>query len=149
MGRAGGRRGRSWPLRFRTRVPEPGTHDMAQTFDIRFARSVGIAALFADTANSLGWKGGGSLSIDAQGMSFALKRGVASLLAQRRSQRIPAQNIVQVYREGDALRVEFATDDNPRPVLPFWARNREAASQIVQLLPTLRTFEVEHGPPET
>jgi hypothetical protein len=27
-----------------------------------------------------------------------------------------------VYREGDALRVEFATDDNPRAVLPFWAR---------------------------
>jgi hypothetical protein len=122
---------------------------MGQTFDIRFARSSGIAALFDATGNSLGWKGGGRLSIDAQGISFALKRGVASLLARRRSQRIPAKNIREVYREGNALRVEFASNDDARVVLPFWARDRDTASQIVRLLPTLRTFEVENGPTET
>ena len=90
---------------------------MARTFDIRFDAA----------ANSFGWRGGGRLSVDTQGLSFALKRGIASLLARRRSQRIPADRIIEVYREGDALRVEFATDDNPRAVLPFWARNREAA----------------------
>jgi hypothetical protein len=117
---------------------------MAHTFDIRFARSGGIAALFDATENSFGWKGGGLLSIDAQGMSFALKRNIVSLLARRRSQRIPAEKIKEIYREGDALRVEFATDGNPRAVLPFWARDRDTAAQIVQLLPTSRTFELEH-----
>lgn len=111
---------------------------MAQTFDIRFAAG----------ENTFGWRGGGQLRVDTQGLSFALKRGLASLLARRRSQRIPAEKIIEVYREGDALRVEFATADNPRAVLPFWARNREAAAEIVRLLPTPRTFEVEHGPTE-
>lgn len=118
---------------------------MAQTFDIRFARSGGIAALFDAAENSLGWKGGGLLRIDAQGMSFALKRGVVSLLARRRSQLIPAEKIKEVYREGEALRVEFSTDENARAVLPFWAHDRETAARIVQLLPTARTFEVENG----
>ena len=77
---------------------------MAQTFDIRFDAA----------GNSFGWKGGGRLSVDSQGMSFVLKRGLASLLARRISQRIPAENIREVYREGEALRVEFATDENPR-----------------------------------
>ncbi len=112
---------------------------MARTFDIRFDAA----------ANSFGWSGGGQLSVDTQGLSFALKRGIASLLARRRSQRIPADRIIEVYREGDALRVEFATDDNPRAVLPFWARNREAAQQIVQLLPTSRTIEIEDSRQET
>jgi hypothetical protein len=118
---------------------------MAHTFDIRFARSGGIAALFDAAENSFGWKGGGLLSIDAQGMSFALKRNIVSLLARRRSQRIPAEKIKEIYREGDALRVEFAIEGNPRAVLPFWARDRDTAAQIVQLLPTSRTFELEHS----
>ncbi|HET9861993.1 MAG TPA: hypothetical protein VFP37_01005, partial [Steroidobacteraceae bacterium] len=119
---------------------------MAHTFDIRFARSAGIAALFEAAGNRFGWKGGGRLSIDAEGMSFALKRGALAPLARRRSQRIPAQTIREIYREGAALRVEFASDEDPRAVLPFWASNRETAAQIVQLAPTSRTFEVESEP---
>jgi hypothetical protein len=122
---------------------------MAHTFVIRFGKSAGLAGLLETPANSFRWKGSGSLSIDAQGLSIAVKRGFASLLARRRSQRIPADSIREVYREGDALRIDFATEDNPRAVLPFWARNRETAAQIVQLLPTLRTFEVEHGASES
>src|SRR5689334_17224820 len=98
MARSGEKRIRSWLSRFR-RSPEAGAQDMARTFDIRFDAA----------ANSFGWSGGGKLSVDTQGMSFALKRGIASLLARSRSQRIPADRIIEVYREGDALRVEFAT----------------------------------------
>jgi hypothetical protein len=122
---------------------------MAQTFDIRFARSGGMAAYFEAAGNSFGWRGGGRLSIDAQGMSFALGPGISTLLTRRRSQRVPAAAIKEVYREGTALRVEFASDENPRTVLPFWASSQETAAQIVQLAPTSRTFEVEHGPAES
>lgn len=106
---------------------------MAQTFDIRFDPA----------GNSFGWKGGGRLSVDSQGMSFALKRGVASLLARQRFRRIPADRIREVYREAETLRVEFATDDDARATLPFRARDRDTAARIVQLLPTLRTIELE------
>ena len=118
---------------------------MAQTFDIRFARSGGLAGFFETPANSFRWKGGGRLSVDAEGISVAVKRSVASLLLRHRSQRIPAQHIKEVYREGESLRVEFVTDENPRAVLPFWARDRDTAARIVELLPTSRTIEFEHS----
>jgi hypothetical protein len=119
---------------------------MTHTFVIRFGRSAGLAGLLEAPANSFRWKGSGSLSIDAQGLSIAAKRGILSLFARHRSQRIPASSITDVYREGEALRVEFATEANARTTLPFWAPDRETAAQIVQLLPTTRTFELEHGP---
>ena len=118
---------------------------MANTFDIRFDRAVGLAGILDAPANSLRWKGAGLLSIDAEGISVAVKRSLVSLLIRHRSQRIPAWNINEVYREGEALRVEFATEENPRAVLPFWTRDRDTAAQIMQLLPTTRTIELEHS----
>jgi len=118
---------------------------MADTFDIRFDRTTGLTSIFDAPANSLRWKGAGRLSVDAEGISVALKRSLVSLLTRQRSQRIPAQNIKEVYREGEALRVEFATDENPRAVLPFWTRDRDTAAQIMQLLPTSRTIEFENS----
>lgn len=122
---------------------------MAHTFDIRFDRVAGVASLLDTPQNRFGWRGGGRLYIDAQGISIAVKRGLLSLLARPRSQRIPAASIREVYREGDALRVEFASGEDPRITLPFWATDRATAAQIVQLLPTSRTVEVEHGPTES
>lgn len=116
---------------------------MAQTFDIRFARSAGLAAMLEAPSNSFQWTGNGSLSIDAQGISVAVQRGLLSLLSRNRTRRIPSASLSQVFREGDALRVEFATADATRASLKFWARDREAAAQIVRLMPTLRTIELE------
>jgi hypothetical protein len=121
---------------------------MPQTFDIRFDRVTGLSMLFDSPRNSFGWRGGGLLSVDAEGISVAVKRGVLSLLSRHRSQRIPAGSIREVYREGEALRVEFATGDNPRITLPFWAPDRATAAQIVESLPTTRTVEVEDEPGE-
>lgn len=112
---------------------------MAHTFDIRFDRATGLAALLQAPSNRFGWKGGGRLSIDAQGLEVAASR--------RRSQRIPAADIREVYREGDALRLEFAAGNEARSVLPFWARDRDTAARIVELLPTTRTVEVEEASP--
>ena len=118
---------------------------MANTFDIRFDRSVGLASIFDAPANSFRWKGAGELSVDAEGIRVALKRSLVSLLVRQRSRRIPAQDIKEVYREGEALRVEFATEENARTVLPFWTRDRDTAAQIVRLLPTSRTIELEES----
>ena len=116
---------------------------MAHTFDIRFARSAGLAGFFEAPANSFRWKGAGELRIDAQGISIAVKRGLLTLLSKR-SRRIAAGELTEVYREGDALRLEFGSD-RKREVLPIWATGNAAAAEIVKLLPTIRTVELEHS----
>ena len=118
---------------------------MAQTFDIRFARSAGLAAMLEVPENAFRWKGGGLLRIDAHGISIGLKRGLLALLGGKRTQRIPTENLRAVYREGDALRVEFQSGESARVVLPFWADDRETAEKIVRLLPTSQTVEIEHS----
>jgi hypothetical protein len=118
---------------------------MAQTFDIRFARSAGFAALLEVPENAFRWKGGGLLRIDAQSISFTLKRGLLAFFSGKRTRRIPAENLKAVYREGEALRVEFQIDETARMVLPFWAGDRDIAAQIVRLLPTSQTVEIEHS----
>jgi hypothetical protein len=113
---------------------------MAQTFDIRFARSIGLAAMFEAPSNRFRWKGAGRLSIDAEGVSFASKRSL--LTPFHRTCRYAAGDLTEVYREGDELRLEFGTVDK-REVLPIWASGSEEAAAIVKLRPTRRTVELE------
>lgn len=116
---------------------------MTQTFDIRFARSAGFAGLFERPANEFRWKGAGRLSIDASGIHIAVKRGLMSLFARAQSRRFATNSLVEVYREGNALRLEFSTQKTPRTVLPVWLSDSDAAARIVTLLPTQRSVELE------
>jgi hypothetical protein len=119
---------------------------VSHSFEIRFAPSAGIGAVLAAPANTLRWKGAGRISINSESVTIGVKRGFLSLLARNRSRRIPAEQLRAVYREGAELRLEFTGPRNAREVVPLWANDREAAAQIVQLIPTTRTFEVEHAP---
>ncbi|HWN48102.1 MAG TPA: hypothetical protein VNM71_12135, partial [Steroidobacteraceae bacterium] len=112
---------------------------MAQTFDIRFARSVGLTALLEVPLNRFRWKGGGHLRIDAKGISIGVKRGILALFGAGHTQRISNENLRAVYREGEALRVEYDTAESKRIVLPFWAGDSGTAAKIVRLLPTNQT----------
>ncbi len=114
---------------------------MAHTFDIRFARTVGLAALLEAPTNSFRWKGSGRLSIDPQGISIAVPRGLLALFP--RTRRVEAADLKGVLREGQALRVEFS-DGLERMVVPFWVRDPRTAEEIVRLLPTTRTVELDH-----
>jgi hypothetical protein len=114
-----------------------------RTFDIRFAKSEGLAALFEAPGNRRGWKGSGRLSIDSDGISIAMKRGLPPLLS-RRPRRFAAHELTEVYREGDALRLGFGADDS-REVLPIWTSGSAVAAEIVKLLPTRQTVELEHS----
>jgi hypothetical protein len=116
---------------------------LTHTFDIRFARSAGFGAWLEEPGNRFRWKGAGRLSISRDGITIAAKRSLASLFRGAAPRRIPAENLKEVYREGAALRFEFSTTDNPREVVPLWVRDRETAANIVQLLPTTRTVELE------
>jgi hypothetical protein len=116
---------------------------MARTFDIRFARSDGIAALLETPANTFRWRGDGSLRIDGSRLDIQRKRGLHSLLARQSHFRIHAADLREVTREGDALRIEFGVPGSRRVVLPFWVRDRAEAAEIVRLMPTDRTVESE------
>jgi len=118
---------------------------MAQTFDIRFGRFAGLAGLFEAPTNEYRWKGAGRLTIDASGVSIAARRGLMTMFARARARRIAANDLLEVYREGNALRLEFSTRESLRSVLPFWVDDRNAAAQIVTLLPTPHTVEIEDG----
>ena len=125
-----------------------GRRSWRETFDIRFARSAGLAGLFEAPANEFRWKGAGQLSIDASGISIAVKRGLLTLFARATHRAAsPTNSLIEVYREGNALRLEFSTQDSPRTVLPVWVSDRDAAAQIVTLLPTERSVELEDVAP--
>jgi hypothetical protein len=115
---------------------------MTHTFDIRFEQASGLGALLEAPGNSFRWKGNGQLRVDAGGIHVSAGRSLWSLMRER-ARRIPAADIKEVYREGEALRLEFATPDTRRVVLPFWAKDRQTAARIVSLLPTTRTVEME------
>jgi hypothetical protein len=119
---------------------------MPQTFDIRFARSAGLAAILEEPSNRFRLKGAGLLSIAADGVTFAARRSLLSVFTHARSRRIAAANLREVYREGDALRIEFATPESPREVMPFWVDDRRTGSEIVRLMPTSRTVELDDAP---
>jgi hypothetical protein len=118
---------------------------LSQTFDVRFAPTEGLAAVLAAPANTLRWKGAGRISIQPGAITIAVKRGLLTAFARDRSRRITAGQLREVYREGAALRLEFSSPGNAREVLPLWANDREAAAEIVRLLPTSRTVEVEQA----
>lgn len=118
---------------------------MAHTFDVRFASSAGLAAVLAEPANTLRWKGTGRISIQPGAVTIAVKRGLFNAFPRENSRRIPAEQLREVYREGNSVRLEFASSSNTREVLPLWTDDREAAAEIVRLLPTTRTVEVEQA----
>lgn len=118
---------------------------MTHTFDIRFASTAGLAAWLEAPVNRFRWKGAGRLSITSDGITIAGRRGFSSLFRLAPSRRIPASDLKDVYREGAALRLEFATAESAREVVPLWVKDRETAANIVQLLPTTRTVEFEES----
>lgn len=118
---------------------------MARTFDIRFARSDGIAALLATPANTFRWRGAGSLRIDGSRLDIRQKPGIHTLLTRHTHFRLNAADLREVAREGDALRIEFGVPGTRRGVLPFWVRDRKVAEEIVRLMPTDRTVETDEA----
>jgi hypothetical protein len=122
---------------------------VTHTFDIRFAPSAGVAAWRLEPVNRFRWKGTGKLSIAADSITIAARRGFISRFRRLQSRRIEAVDLKEVYREGAALRLEFSTADCAREVLPLWVDDRETAASIVQLLPTTRTVELDDAPSRT
>ena len=115
---------------------------MTHNFEIRFARSVGLAGLLEAPSNPFRWKGSGRISVDPKGIRIAVRRGPLTMFAPR-ARRIRFDQLTDVYREGATLRIEFGTPEGARVILPFWAKDRASAAEMVKLLPAPRSVELE------
>ena len=116
---------------------------MPRTFDIRFARATGLAAILEAPANTFRWRGAASLSIDERGLEIEPKRGRHSLCSRRPRFRINTADLREVSRAADALRIEFGMPGARRAIVPVWARDSDTAAEIMRLVPTHRTIETD------
>jgi hypothetical protein len=83
----------------------------------------------------------GSVRIEEQGVQISSRR--LTLLGFRQAEQfIHRSEILQVYREGDAIRIDLQGEAR-RPFVRFCAEDAARAAEIVKLLPTTRTIELE------
>jgi hypothetical protein len=86
----------------------------------------------------------GSVQVDEQGVQISSRRP-ALLGLHRVEQFIHRSEILQVYREGDAIRIDLQGEPR-RSFVRFYAQDAARAAEIVKALPTTRTLEIEAGP---
>src|SRR6476659_9242649 len=116
---------------------------MPRTFDIRFARATGFAAILEAPANTFRWRGFASLRIDDAGLEIAPKRDLSSLFARRPRFRINTADLREVSRAAAAVRIEFGVPGARRAVGPGWAPEPDPAAEIMRRVPTRRTIETD------
>jgi len=125
-------------------------HSDASTreFKVRFTQDRGALARLRKPSNKFGWVGSGVLCFDERGLEIAARQ--SSFFGLRRTRRrLHAGEIRDAHREGAAIRITLL-DGAHQQVLRLWADDTDAAAQIISLLPTSRTVEVdgaEDNPP--
>lgn len=110
-------------------------------FAVRFTKEPGRLAWLHKPSNQFGWTGTGLLRFDERGLEITARR--LTVFGPRRMRRmLHAAEIRDAGREGAAIRITLR-DGARRHVLPLWTENAAAATQIMALLPTSRTVEVD------
>jgi hypothetical protein len=128
-------------------IPSPADPGAApREFPVRFAPTTGLSALVRKPSNSFGWVGPGTLCFDDQGVHVSAKR-LTLLGLQRARVIIQPTEIHDVYREGNTVQVDLRGGTRRR-FFRFWAPSTAAAAEIVRLLPTKRTIELETTSPD-
>jgi hypothetical protein len=122
-------------------VPLPVPRALPRTFPVRFNATPGLASLLRPARNSYRWVGSGTVVLDEHGIQITAKR--LTLLGPRRTEHfIHPSEIREVYREGDTIRIDL-NGAARRTFVRLWAEDAARASEIVRLLPTSRTIEIE------
>src|SRR5690348_3189451 len=109
----------SAPFKVHSADKQPPAGARVHTFDIRFARSIGMAGFFEAPSNEFGWKGTGRLTVGSKGIGITVKSGLSRLFS-RSSRHFSAGSLTEAYREGDSLRLVFAEGDRHK-TLAVWA----------------------------
>ncbi|HEY8509033.1 MAG TPA: hypothetical protein VIL32_11790 [Steroidobacteraceae bacterium] len=111
-------------------------------FDIWFAPERGLLSLLQTPANSFGWVGRGMLLFEPHGLRFRAARN-RLLQFLRADHFIALSEVAEVYREGNAIRVQLRSRDPSKPFVSFWASDPASAANIVGLMPTAATVELD------
>lgn len=120
-------------------------HADHRAFPVRFTPTSGVTGLLRPEQNSsFRWVGVGSVLLDERGVHITARR-LALFGLYRTTRLIHPHEIREVYREGNGIRIDLQTGAQ-RCFLRFWAADADSAAEIVDLLPTSRTIELERAP---
>jgi hypothetical protein len=126
--------------------PNLGTEGTeAPEFQVLFSRPAEFAGRPDPRPNSFRWSGSGTIHVMERGLLIIARRRSAMAFHTTEQRFVPAGEICDVYREGNAVRVELRRDLPQRDYFQFWTADAATAGTIVRLLPTTRTIEYE-GP---
>jgi hypothetical protein len=118
----------------------------APEFKVHFSRPAQSANRPELESNSFRWAGTGALHIFERGVLVVAKRRFPLGFRTLDERFVPASEIADVYREGNAVRVDILGAPRRREFFQFWTPDAVTAGTIVRLLPTTRTIEYEGTP---
>jgi hypothetical protein len=118
-------------------LPRPNPRE----FPVRFTPNPGLRSLLRRPPNTRGWVGAGAILIDQQSLRITAKR-LTPLGLRRTLDFVHQSEIREVYREGNAIRVDLLDEERPG-YFCLWAEDAESAAEIVRRLPTSSTVEIE------
>jgi hypothetical protein len=96
--------------------------------------------------NTFRWTGPGTIHILERGLLVMTRRRSPLGFRTADERFVPASEICEVFRDGDAVRVDLRADSRSAAFFQFWTGNPAIAGTIVRLLPTTRTIEYEVAP---
>lgn len=115
----------------------------APEFPVTFSRPSDITGRPDTWPNSFRWFGKGTLRVTERGLLVSAKRRFAIGFHATEQRFVPATEISDVCREGNAVRVDLRGEPRNRDFFQFWTGDTSTAGTIVRLLPTKRTIEYE------
>jgi hypothetical protein len=118
----------------------------APEFPVTFSRPAELTGRPDAWPNSFRWFGKGTLRILERGLLISAKRRFAIRFHSTEQRFVPATEISDVCREGNAVRVDLRGEARNRGFFQFWTGDASTAGTIVRLLPTKRTIEYEEPP---
>jgi hypothetical protein len=115
----------------------------APEFPVTFSRPTDMTGRPESWPNSFRWVGKGTLRVMERGLLVSAKRRFAIGFHTTEQRFVPATEICDVCREGNAVRVDLRGEPRNRDFFQFWTGDASTAGTIVRLLPTTRTIEYE------
>lgn len=131
------------PRRHLRLIPSPARPDAGRdSFPVRFTATSERLAWLRRPANGFGWVGDGIVRFVSEGVLIIGRR--LTVWGRRGSpQLIRAEEIRDVYREGNTVQINLRAGDRRRTFLRFWTEDVADAAELVARLPTTHTIELE------
>lgn len=118
----------------------------APQFAVQFSRPRAVSGRPDSRSNTFRWIGPGTIHVLERGLLVLTRRRSPLGIRTTDERFVPASDIFEVFRDGDAVRVDLRGESGTAEFFQFWTGNPATAGTIVRLLPTTRTIEYEIAP---